>query len=140
MNEEANHRSQAFSDLEAQLRRLPAPAPSPDLERRLLAGIPPSPVVSARSDRRARWIVPLATVAALVMAAVGLGLFSHRRAGSAHDLARRPAASSSDASVAFAASSRARLNNSSPELILGTTSRVLGETKPCNILPSSQND
>jgi hypothetical protein len=141
MNEEANGRSFDFSDLEAQLRRLPAPVPSPELERRLLAGIPESPVVSAGPHRRARWIVALATVAAVVMVAVGLGQFFHRRSGASHDLARRPAASSKDTSMVLASSSRARLNNSSPELILGTTmSRLLGQTKPCDILPPSQND
>jgi hypothetical protein len=139
MNEEANHLSRDLSDLEAQLRRLPAPAPSPELERRLLADIPDAPVVSARSSRRVPWIVGLATVAAVAMVAVGL-LF-HRRAGSADDLARRPAPSSKNMAGVLASSSRARVNDTSPELILGTAmARLLSGTRPCDILPSSQND
>jgi hypothetical protein len=141
MNEEANHLSQDISDIEVQLRRLPAPEPSPEFQRRLLAGISESPVVSASSHRRAPWIVALATAAAAVMVAAGLGLLFHRRAGSTPNLARRPASSSKDATVVLASSSGDRLNNTSPELILGTTMpRLLAGTKPCDILPPSPYD
>jgi hypothetical protein len=108
--------------LEEQLRRLPPPMPSPDLEQRLLCSIPEIKADRIRPWRRTRWLGAFAAAAALLF---GVALLRWDRNQSPPDAAPRHSP---------------LLNDTSPRLVLGATiSSPLQETRPCDILPPFPN-
>jgi hypothetical protein len=111
--------SQTF-DIERQLRRLPAPEPSPELERRLLAGIPEFRVRRAGPRRYVIFSYALAT--SLAIAVIFSASFMIRNKGSVSIDRPHPRI--------------AAPQETSPEFILGRTDIPnYQETRPCDILP-----
>jgi hypothetical protein len=73
-------------DIEDSLRRaLRVESPPPDFTRAVLARV----VASDRARRRARWQLPLALAASLVVAVVGLTIFQQQREAQRQQSARQ---------------------------------------------------
>lgn len=67
-------------DIEESLRRaLRAEEPPPDFTHRVMAQVEQRVQAQSRARRRARWQVPLALAASLLVAAVGLGIVQQQR-------------------------------------------------------------
>lgn len=121
-----------LSALEAQLRGLPPPAPSPQLEMRLLATAAEPPLAAARLRRSIRWLVAMA---AAVVVAIGLELFTAGDHSGRNGTPRPAGSDAKDTAVVLRSGQRTLLDNTSPECILPTVnSRLLRETEPCDIL------
>jgi hypothetical protein len=112
--------SDDLSDLEEQLRRLPGPTPSLDLEQRLLSGIPEIKIVRRTPWQRGRRVCVYAAITAAALL-LGIVLFPWDEVDTPTGTARQHSA---------------LLNNTSPQLVLGTViSPHSQETRPCDILP-----
>jgi hypothetical protein len=122
MNEKRRATPDKFptDDLKRQLRRLPAPVAPPDLERRLLAGIPE--IKALRPQRRRNVFLKYSLATSLAVALL---------IGAVLIVQNWPRTPIDQPLPALAA-----LNNTMPQLILGKTNTPnFQETRPCDILP-----
>ena len=119
MSKDIQEMSDDLSNLEEQLRHLPGPTPSPDLEQRLLNSIPEIKTCRRTRWQRNRWVCAYAAAAAALF--FGIVLFPWGAVDPPTETARPHSA---------------LLNNTSPRLVLGTIiSPHSQETRPCDILP-----
>jgi hypothetical protein len=122
MNEEPREIPDDFQlrELERQLRHLPAPVPPPELECRLLAGIPE--MKARRAEPRRKVVLTYALVSTVaVLLFIGAGLIVYKNNYCAPTGRPSPTITASD---------------TIPQFILGTTAAPnFQETRPCDILP-----